>query len=68
MITISKTELNRLVNLVSDAKAEAEDIFNDPTIDGIIRALAKLKYENMLALEIKLINARDSGAKRIAIQ
>lgn len=68
MITISKTELNRLINLVSDAKAEAEDLFNDPAIDGIITALAKLKYENMLALEIKLINARDAAAKRIAIQ
>lgn len=68
MITISKTELNRLINLVSDAKAEAEDLFSDPSIDGIITALAKLKYENMLALEIKLINARDAAAKRIAIQ
>lgn len=67
MITISKTELNRLINLVSNAKAEAEDLFNDPSINGIITALAKLRYENMLALEIKLINARDTAAKRIAI-
>ena len=67
MITICKTELNRLINLVSAAKAEAEDLFNDPAIDGIIAALAKLKYENMLALECKLINVRDSGSKRIGV-
>lgn len=68
MITLSKVEIQRLINLAANAKAEAQSLIDDPDCDTMTGALANLYVENMLALECKLINARDSGAKRIAIK
>ena len=67
MITLSRTELQRLINLIVSAKAEAQALVDDPDCDNTVGALASLYVENMLALECKLINARDSDSKRIAI-
>lgn len=67
MITLSKTELQRLINLTANAKAEAQSLINDPDCDATVGALASLYVENMLALECKLVNVRDSGSKRIAV-
>lgn len=50
------------------AKYESLEGANDVNLEPGLRAICQLNADNMLSIEVKLINARDSGAKRIAIQ
>lgn len=68
MITLTKAELQWLINAAAMAKYESLEGANDVNLEPGLRAICQLNADNMLSIEVKLINARDSGAKRIAIQ
>lgn len=67
MITLSRTELQWLANCVSEARSKSERNARDKDLSYAARALSNLNAENMASLERKLVSARDSAAKRIAI-
>lgn len=68
MITITKTELQWIINALTAVKNECLESANNPDLDTGLRAVCQLNADNMLSVQIKLINARDGGSKRIAIE
>lgn len=68
MITLTKAELDWIINAVSVAESESRDLAEDPALSSAAQAICLLNADNLRAVENKLIKAKNTGAKRIAIR
>jgi len=66
VITLTKTEIRWIINLVEKKRENCKELMNVPS--KTVAALQQLEYENMTALTEKLEAVITSDNKRIAVK